>query len=142
MGSETPIETSIAPWLSVSDAAKAVEYYKKGLGAVEVYRLDDKDGQVVVAQLKIGGAEFWLQDDIDSSPTSLGEGSVRMSLTVDDPDAVFKQAVAAGATEVAAVHEEHGWRTGRVSDPFGHDWEVSKPSTPLALAAPAARGAR
>jgi len=95
-----------------------------------------------VNELKIGGAEFWLQDDIDSSPTSLGEGSVRMSLTVDDPDAVFKQAVAAGATEVAAVHEEHGWRTGRVSDPFGHDWEVSKPSTPLALAAPAARGAR
>jgi len=52
-----------------------------------------------------------------------------MILTVDDPDAVFEQAIAAGATQVFAVSEEHGWRTGtgRLADPFGHHWEMSKP---------------
>jgi PhnB protein len=49
-----------------------------------------------------------------------------MILSVDDPDSMFEQAVAAGAEVVAPVHEEHGWRTGRVIDPFGHDWELSK----------------
>jgi PhnB protein len=50
-----------------------------------------------------------------------------MIVTVDDPDALFARAVTAGATVVSPVHEEHGWRTGRVTDPFGHDWEMSKP---------------
>jgi PhnB protein len=50
-----------------------------------------------------------------------------MILTVDDPDAVFEQAIAAGATEVFAVFEDHGWRIGRVADPFGHHWEIGKP---------------
>ena len=58
-----------------------------------------------------------------------GAGSVRMILSVDDPASVFEQAVAAGATVVAAIHEEYGWRTGRVTDPFGHDWEMSKQLT-------------
>ncbi len=50
-----------------------------------------------------------------------------MILTVDDPDAMFEQAIAAGATEVFAVSEEHGWRIGRIADPFGHHWEIGKP---------------
>jgi len=82
---------------------------------------------VVVAQLAIEGADFWLQEDVDSSPESLGRRSVRMILTVDDPDSVFEQAIAAGATEVADVSEGHGWRIGRVADPFGHHWEIGKP---------------
>jgi PhnB protein len=49
-----------------------------------------------------------------------------MILSVDDPDAVFEQAIAAGAAVVAPIHEDYGWRTGRVTDPFGHDWEMSK----------------
>jgi PhnB protein len=121
-----PVETSIAPWLSVSGATEAVDYYKAAFGAVERYRLDD-DGKVVVAQLAIGGADFWLQEDGDSTPESLGGLSVRMILTVDDPDSVFEQAVAAGAIPVGAVSEDHGWRVGRVADPFGHHWEIGKP---------------
>ena len=122
-----PIKTSIAPWLSVSRATEAVDYYKAAFGAVEWYRLEDDAGKVVVAQLAIEGADFWLQEDVDSSPASLGHRSVRMILTVDDPDSVFEQAIAAGATEVAAVSEDHGWRIGRVADPFGHHWEIGKP---------------
>ena len=82
---------------------------------------------MVVAQLAIEGADFWLQEDVDSSPESQDRRSVRMILTVDDPDAVFEQAIVAGATEVAAVSEGHGWRIGRVADPFGHHWEIGKP---------------
>src|SRR6266851_3323199 len=123
-----PITTSIAPWLSVANATQAVDYYKTAFGAVEVERLEDEPGSVVVAQLSIGGATFWVQQDADSSPEALGGRSpVRMILTVDDPDSVFEQAIAAGATEVAAVSEGHGWRIGRVADPFGHHWEIGKP---------------
>ena len=122
-----PVKTSIAPWLSVSRATEAVDYYKAAFGAVEWYRLEDDAGKVVVAQLAIEGADFWLQEDVDSSPESLSCRSVRMILTVDDPDAAFEQAIAAGAFEVAAVSEGHGWRIGRVADPFGHHWEIGKP---------------
>jgi len=123
-GSE-PFETSIAPWLAVNDAQKAVDFYRAAFGAVDVYRLDDH-GRVVVAQLSVGGAALWVQEDADASPLAPGVGSVRMILSVEDPDSVFDRAVAAGATVVAHVHEDHGWRTGRITDPFGHDWEVSR----------------
>src|SRR5260370_40824015 len=122
-----PVKTSIAPWLSVNRATEAVDYYKAAFGAVERYRLEDDAGSVVVGQLAIEGADFWLQEDVDSSPKSLDRRSVRMILTVDDPDVMFAQAIAAGATEVFAVSEEHGWRIGRIADPFGHHWEIGKP---------------
>lgn len=123
-----PVAARIAPWLSVADATQAVDYYKMAFGAVEMERLEDESGSVVVAQLSIGEAAFWVQQDEDSSPEVLGGRlPVRMILTVDDPDAVFAQAVAAGATEVAPVNEEHGWRVGRVADPSGHHWEIGKP---------------
>jgi PhnB protein len=122
-----PVKTSIAPWLSVNRATEAVDYYKAAFGAVERYRLEDDAGKVVVAQLAIEGADFWLQEDVDSSPEFQDRRSVRMILTVDDPDAAFEQTIAAGATEVAAVSEGHGWRIGRVADPFGHHWEIGKP---------------
>src|SRR5258708_8879706 len=95
-----PVKTSIAPWLSVSRATEAVERY----------RLEDNEGSVVVAQLAIEGADFWLQEDIDFSPESQDRRSVRMILTVDDPDAVFEQAIAAGATEIRALSEAHRGR--------------------------------
>jgi len=122
------VRTSIAPWLSVGDAASAVDYYKAAFGAVERYRLEDDTRRVVVAQLAIDQADFWLQEDPDSSPGA-GEGSIRMILTVDDPESAFRQAVAAGATAIAPVSDGHGWRIGRLADPFGHHWEVGKPLT-------------
>jgi PhnB protein len=118
--------TAIEPWLAVPDAREALDFYRNAFGAVEAYRLDDDEGRPVVAQLSIGGAAFWIQDDADASPVAPGVGSVRMILSVGDPDALFERAVAAGAATVAPVHDEHGWRTGRLTDPFGHDWEVSR----------------
>ena len=120
------MQTSIAPWLSVLRGTEAVDYYKAAFGAVELHRVENETGQIV-AQLSIGGAEFWVADDPDTSPEVLGGGSVRMILTVEDPDSVFEQAVTAGATVVAAVYEGHGWRVGRLADPFGHHWEIGKP---------------
>lgn len=122
-----PFEASIAPWLSVSNAQKAVDFYRGAFGVGELYRLDGDDGSLAVAQLSVGGAVFWVQNDPDASPDRAG--SVRMILSVEDPDAVFDQAVAAGAAVVARVSEDHGWRTGRITDPFGHDWEISRQLT-------------
>src|SRR5258708_34590794 len=119
-----PVAATIAPWLSVANATQAVDYYKTAFGAVEVERLEDEAGSVVVAQLSIGEATFWVQQDEDSNPEALGGRSpVRMILTVDDPDSVFAQAVEAGATEVAPISEGQGWRVDRVADPSGHHWE-------------------
>ncbi len=120
---------SLAPWLAVSDGQKAVAFYKAAFGAVERYRLEGDKATIAVAQLAIGSASFWVQDDVDASPEGQGAPSVRLILSVDDPDRVFDQAVAAGAAVVASIHEEYGWRTGRVMDPFGHDWEISKQLT-------------
>ena len=125
---ETVISSSIAPWLSVRNSLKALAFYKLAFGAKEVYRLDVPDG--VVVRLSVNGAEFWLSDGAPepetSGPETLGDGSVRMILTVADPDAVFAEAVKAGATEVFPVGEEHGWRLGRVVDPFGLHWEIGR----------------
>ena len=118
--------TSLAPWLAVRDAQRATDFYKAAFGAVEVYRLDGDEGTIAVAQLSIEGSVFWIQDDADASPERRGRGLVRMILSVDDPDTIFVRAVAAGAAVVAPMHEAYGWRTGRVTDPFGHDWEMSK----------------
>jgi PhnB protein len=118
--------TSIAPWLSVKNAAEALAYYKAAFGAIELERLEDDAGDLVLAQLAIEGADFWIQSDAESSPEALNGRSVRMILTVDDPDAVFARAVAAGATEVAPIYEGNGWRIGRIADPCGHHWEIGR----------------
>jgi PhnB protein len=121
---------SIAPWVSVRGSARAVEFYKAALGAVEVFRLDGHD-KGVVARLSVEGAEFWLSDESPEhknySPETIGGCSVRLILTVADPDAMFARAVKAGASEVYPVSEGHGWRVGRVVDPFGHHWEIGRP---------------
>src|SRR6476646_9026390 len=121
------IPTSIAPWLSVRSSVKAVEFYKSAFGAIETYRLEDPDGNAVV-KLSVNGAEFWLSDSSpgDSTSETLGGGTIRMILTVTDPDAVFTQALKAGATEVFPVGEEHGWRLGRLFDHFDLHWEIEK----------------
>ena len=84
-----------------------------------------------MARLSVNGAEFWLSDEspehANFSPQSLGGGSVRMILTVADPDTVFAQALKAGASEVFPVGEGYGWRLGRLVDPFGHHWEIGHP---------------
>jgi PhnB protein len=128
--SVTNQKTGIAPMPSVRQGAKAIEFYKAAFGAGELFRIDSESGEVV-ARLSVGAAEFWVADESPEhqnfSPESLGGGSVRMVMTVADPDAVFAQAVTAGATVVWPVSNQHGWRLGRIVDPFGHHWEIGKP---------------
>ena len=117
--------------LSVRQGARAIEFYKAAFGADELFRIGD-EGRGVVAQMSIGGAEFWLADEapeyLNFSRESLGGGTVRMVLVVADPDAMFARAVKAGAKEISPVeNKEYGWRVGRVVDPFGHHWEIGKP---------------
>ena len=114
--------TNIAPWLAVRDGAEAARFYKEALAAEVLEQLDGAGGAIVVAQLSVDGGRMWIQEDPQHEPI----GAVRLILNVDNPDAWFTRAVAAGAKVVAAVHEAHGWRTGRVTDPFGHDWEFSR----------------
>jgi len=126
----TQIATSVAPMLSVRNGARAIEFYKSAFGATEVFRIESPDG-AVVSRLSVEGAEFWVSDESPEhgnfSPESLGGGTVRMILTVPDPDAVFAQAIAAGARVIVPVEENYGWRLGRVVDPFGHHWEIGHP---------------
>ena len=128
--SPTTVAYSVAPMLSVRNGARAVEFYKSAFGATEVFRIESPDG-AVVARLSVEGAEFWLSDESPEngnySPESLGGGTVRMILTVPDPDAMFARALAAGARSITAVEENYGWRLGRVVDPFGHHWEIGHP---------------
>ena len=124
------MKTSIAPMLSVRNGAKAIEFYKAVFGAGELFRIDDASGSVV-ARLSVEGAEFWVADEspehLNFSPESLGGGSVRMVMIVNDPDAAFERAVRAGASVVWSVSNQYGWRLGRIVDPFGHHWEIGKP---------------
>lgn len=123
------IQTSIAPWLSLRNSAKAVEFYKAAFGAIESYRLDIPDG-TVVAKLEIDGAAFWLSEESpghDSPGSETPPSSIRMILTISDPDSFFARALEAGASQVYPVGEEHGWRLGRLVDPFGHHWEIGHP---------------
>jgi PhnB protein len=121
---------SIAPMLSVRHGARAVDFYKAAFGADELFRIDAEDG-AVVAQLSVGDANFWVADESPEhqnfSPETLGGGTVRMVMVVNDPDEAFERAVSAGATIVWPVDDRYGWRLGRVVDPFGHHWEIGKP---------------
>ncbi|WP_228486230.1 VOC family protein [Paludibaculum fermentans] len=116
--------------LSVRRGAQAVDFYKAAFGAVELFRIDAESG-AVVAQLAVEGAEFWVADEspehLNYSPETLGGGTVRMVLVVENPDAAFDQAVAAGAAIIGPVANQHGWRLGRIVDPYGHHWEIGKP---------------
>jgi len=124
------VKVSIAPMLSVRQGARAVEFYKSAFGAKEAFRIESPDG-AVVSRLSVEGAEFWVSDESPEhqnfSPETLRGGTVRMVLTVPDPDAMFAKAVAAGARVIVPVEENHGWRLGRVVDPFGHHWEIGRP---------------
>lgn len=129
MSQNPTIPTSLAPWLSVHDSLKALAFYKSAFGATEVYRMDVPGG--VIARLSVNGAEFWLghesEEKSGSSHQVLGGGSVRMILTVSDPDSFFTNALKSGAIEIFPVGESHGCRLGRLADPFGLHWEIGRP---------------
>jgi len=120
------IQTTIAPWLTVQNGERAAEFYKAAFDAVETYRLETPDGLIV--RLSVKGAEFWVSGGSENATgRQLGGDSIRMILTVNDPDAVFAKALKAGAIEIFPVGEDHGWRLGRLVDPFGLHWEIGYP---------------
>ena len=125
------MKTSIKPILSVRNGQAAVQFYKQAFGALELMRVTSPDG-TLVAELSIDDAAFFLADESpvhgNFSPESVSGNSVRMALTVVNPDALFTQALAAGAREIYPVSDqEYGYRLGRLEDPFGHHWEIGRP---------------
>jgi PhnB protein len=127
-----PVRAGVQAQLSVRRGRQAIEFYQAAFGAIEVYRFGgDDSNEEVVAQLAVGDGLFWVEDEspphLNFSPESLGGGTERMLLVVDDPRAVHERALAAGATEVYPVSQAHGWLLGRVVDPFGHHWEIGRP---------------
>ena len=120
---------SIEPELWIDRAAAAVAFYQAAFDATIRHQVGDGDD--IVAQLTIGDAAFWVSsggaDGPRFSPQAIGGATGRTLLVTDDPDATFRQAVAAGARPVAEMTDEHGWRLGRIIDPFGHEWEIGRP---------------
>ena len=124
--------TSIQPELWVERPSEAIAFYEAAFGARVVHSVGDGDD--VVAQLAVGGVAFWIATSSTAakrfSPHEIGGATGRTLLVVDEPDRVAAQAVAAGATEKSPVSDEHGWRVGRIVDPFGHEWEIGMPLGP------------
>jgi len=129
---------SVTPFLSVKDAARAVEFYRKAFGARELERIAEPDGKVNHSLLKIGDSLIRISDDSSKhvadwaakgwsrSPQSLGGTPVHLYLYVEDSDAVFKCAIAAGAKTMEPVADKvWGDRMGSLTDPFGHIWMVA-----------------
>jgi PhnB protein len=126
-----PAEYSgVVPYLCVSDAAGAIEFYKKGFGATEIMRLPDPSGKIGHAEVKIGKALVMLADEFPEhghvSPKTLGGSTVKLHMYVEGVDAFFEKAVAAGAKVLIPLADQfYGDRSGRLEDPFGHVWVVS-----------------
>ena len=115
------------PYFIVHDAASAIAFYIKAFDAIELVRLAEPSGKVMHAELRIGNAPFMLADEFPDmgyrSPQSLGGSPVSILLYVNDVDAQFKQAIAAGAKEMMLVQDQFdGDRRGTLIDPFGHIW--------------------
>ncbi len=122
---------TLAPYIAVKGASDAIAFYEKAFGAKERFRLvSPTDGKIGHAEIAIGDAVFMLSDEHPDfgalSPETLGGAAVKLHLYVPDVDAMFKRALAAGATEVRALKDEfYGDRVGTVADPFGYVWIIA-----------------
>ena len=126
---------SVTPYLIVRGAASALDFYKKAFGATELFRFPMPDGRIGHAEIKIGDSQIMLADEPQDephqriglkAPRSLNGTSVGIMLYVENVDAVAKQAISAGATEVRPVVDQfYGDRSGTVLDPFGHVWTIA-----------------
>lgn len=125
------VKTTLSPALTVHDAVAAAEFYRSAFDAQELSRQRTPTGQHVI-QMSLAGNDLLVVDEnlaaFNVSPRTLNGTSVRLNLVVDDPDAVARKAIDAGATEVFPVADQpYGMRQGRVRDPFGHHWLIGKP---------------
>lgn len=121
---------SVTPYLIVKGAAQALDFYKKAFSATEIMRMEGPGGKIGHAEIKIGDSPVMLADEFPEmgarSPQSLGGTPLSLLVYVEDVDARFKQAVAAGATVLRPVQDQfYGDRSGTLSDPFGHQWTIA-----------------
>jgi len=123
--------SAITPYLSVRDAVKAIEFYKKAFGAKELGRILMPDGKVAHAELEIGDSRIMLADENEQwgnrSPASIGGSPITVCLYVENVDEVFERALKAGAKvkgEMTVKDQFHGDRSGSLTDPFGHEWSI------------------
>jgi len=121
---------TVTPYVTVRGAAGAIEFYERAFGAREIFRWTDSDGSIRHAEVVIGDSPVMLTDEAPeygmSGPGSPGASPVHMLLYVEDADATFDRAIAAGATELMPVEDSNdGDRRGGVTDPFGHVWYIA-----------------
>lgn len=121
---------SVTPYLYMSDAARAIEFYKEVFGATELFRFDAPGGKIGHAEIKIGDSLVMLGDECEDadarSPQTIGGTPVGLMLYVEDVDAVVERAVAAGAKLIEPLEDKfYGDRMGKVEDPSGHVWAIA-----------------
>ena len=118
---------TVTPSLFVAGAAKAIEFYKKALGAEEQMRFAGPDGKIMHAEIKLGDSIVMLADEMPDmggkAPKSIGGTPVSFFVYGENVDAAWKRAVDAGCKEVVPLADQFwGDRTGCLEDPFGHQW--------------------
>jgi PhnB protein len=121
---------SVTPYLTVHDAARAIDFYKKAFGATERYRMDGPGGKVAHAEIKIGDSIVMLGDESiaagNRSPQSLGGTATGLFIYVEDVDSAFNRAASAGAkVDMPVADMFWGDRYGKLTDPFGHSWSLA-----------------
>ena len=121
---------SVTPYLCLNDAAAAIDFYKRALGAVEIMRMPDPSGKIMHAEIKIGDSHVMLSDEAPGwdafSPRKYGGSPVKLCLYVEDVDARIGRAVAAGGKLIRPIENHfYGDRSGAVQDPFGYTWFIS-----------------
>lgn len=121
---------TVTPYMTIKNAAKALEFYQKAFNAKELYRLDGPDGKIMHAEIQIGDSKIMLSDEMPGwnakGPEAYGGTPMSLMLYVDDVDSLFKQAISAGGKEVMALENQfYGDRSGTLRDPFGHVWTLA-----------------
>jgi len=120
---------SVTPYLIARDASAAIEFYKQAFNATELMRVPAPDGQLMHSELQIGDSQIMMADEHPNmgylSPLSFGKSPVGFMLYVEDSDATYAQAIAAGAKSIAPVADKEYGRSGIVEDPFGYQWYVT-----------------
>lgn len=124
------IKTTIKPFLTVSDAVIAVDFYTNAFGAVESKRFSLPDNKIS-SVITIEDVEFYLSDeepcDGTASAGQISNAPIRIILETSNADQLFENALKLGAEEICPLTTEEDWKIGKLKDPFGHIWEIGHP---------------
>ncbi len=129
---------TLTPFLTVRDAARAIEFYKNAFGAVDRGAMKGPDGKIMHAEMVIGDSIIMLSDEFPEfgtlSPQSTGGAGMGLHIYLDGVDAAFDRAVKAGAeVEMPVMDQFWGDRYGKLKDPFGHHWSIATHTKDLSL---------